>query len=228
MFNPRPTIRHIRITGSHTCTVIDDFLAEPHKLVEFAVAQQAQFAMDPDNYYPGPELGLGPDVARALDEFFALHVRRSLGARRTLHASARLAMATLRGPQLNGLQRLCHRDAVALPPGEGVAASVVYLFDDPRLGGTSFYVPKKPFDETAAFLQRVADGAPLPRPGYMSGSDEWFEQVSTVVAKFNRAIFYDGTLFHAAQIEDPALLTELPATGRLTMNGFFRVRRSAS
>jgi hypothetical protein len=145
-----------------------------------------------------------------------------------LHASARLAMATLDGAQLNGLQRLCHRDAMTLPPGEGVAASVAYLFDDEGLGGTSFYIPRKPLDETAAYLQRVAAGEPVPQSGYMTGSNEWFEQVCTVPARFNRAIFYDGTVFHAAQIDNPGLLTDLPANGRLTLNGFYRVRRNAS
>ncbi len=228
MFNPRPTIRHIPITGAHTCTVIDDFLTEPHRLVEFALQQQAQFAMDPDNYYPGLALGLGPDVARALDEFFMLHVRRSLGARRTLHATARLAMATLSGPELNGLQRLCHRDAITLPADQGVAASVGYLFDAPELGGTSFYVAKRSDAETADCLKRAQAGALMVEPGYMTGSNEWFEQVCTVPAKFNRAIFYDGTIFHAAQIEQPALLAADPRRARLTMNGFFHYRRNAA
>jgi Rps23 Pro-64 3,4-dihydroxylase Tpa1-like proline 4-hydroxylase len=64
-------------------------------------------------------------------------------------------------------------------------------------------------------------------PRYMTASNEWFEQVATVPAKFNRAIFYDGSVFHAAQIERPQLLTDDPATGRLTLNGFFRYRRNA-
>ena len=228
MFNPRPTIRYIPITGQHTCTVIDDFLAEPHKLVQFAIAQRSRFAVDPDNYYPGPELDMGSDVARALDEFFMQHVRRALGARRILHTMTRLALATLTGAELHPLQRLCHRDAITLPPDEGVAASVAYLFDAPELGGTSFYVPKKSEAETAQCLQRAADGALAVAPAYLSQSNEWFEQACTVPAKFNRAIFYDGTVFHAAQIERSALLTPDPQHGRLTMNGFFRYRRTAA
>lgn len=228
MFNPRPTIRYIPITGSHTCVVIDDFLAEPHALVDFAVAQRARFAKDPDNYYPGPELELGPDAARALDEFFMQHVRRALGARRTLHAMARLAMATLPGDELNGLQRLCHRDAITLPADEGVAASVAYLFDAPELGGTSFYIPRQSAAETAACLRRAADGTLTVEPAYLNKSNAWFEQVGTIPARFNRAIFYDGTIFHAAQIEKPEFLSPDPRHGRLTMNGFFRYRRNAA
>ena len=58
MFNPRPVIRYLPIAGGGTCAVVDDFLAEPRGLVEHAVAQRVQFAIDPNNYYPGPELGL--------------------------------------------------------------------------------------------------------------------------------------------------------------------------
>jgi hypothetical protein len=228
MFNPRPTIRYVPIGGNHACAVIDDFLAEPHKLVAYAAEQRDRFAIDPDNFYPGPELGLGPEFAAALAQFFSLHIRQSLGARRVLHASARLAMATLPGSQLSGLQRLCHRDAMTLPAGEGVAASVAYLFDREELGGTSFYAPRKSLEETAGYLQRVAAGEPVPRPGYMNSSDNWFEQTCTVPARFNRAIFYDGTVFHAAQIDNPDLLASDFACARLTMNGFFRVRKSAA
>ncbi len=227
MFNPRPVIRYLPIAEGRTCAVVDDFLLEPHKLVEHAVAQRGQFAMDAGNYYPGPELGLDKAFAFALDEFFMQHVRRSLGARRTVSVSSRLSMATLPVEVLRPLQRLCHRDADGLAAGEGAAASVTYLFDDARLGGTSFYVPKRSLEETAQLLRAARDGKVEPGASYMNASNQWFEQVCTVPAKFNRAIFYDGTVFHAAQITEPQLLDADPARGRLTMNGFFRYRKSA-
>lgn len=227
MFNPRPTIGYLAIDGRHTCAVVDDFLLEPRKLVAHAVAQREQFAIDADNYYPGPELGLGREFAFALDEFFMRHVRRSLGARRTVSVSGRLSMATLSVEQLRPLQRLCHRDAAALPAGEAVAASVAYLFDEPRLGGTSFYVPKQSPEETARVLRDAGDGSLSVAAAYLHRSNEWFEQVCTVPAAFNRAIFYDGSVFHAAQIDEPGMLSADPERGRLTMNGFFRYRKSA-
>lgn len=227
MFNPRPTIGYLAIDGRHTCAVVDDFLLEPRKLVAHAVAQRKQFATDADNYYPGPELGLGREFAFALDEFFMQHARRSLGARRTVSVSGRLSMATLGVEQLRPLQRLCHRDAASLPAGEGVAASVAYLFDEPRLGGTSFYVPKQSLEETARMLRDARDGTLEVAASYLHKSNAWFEQVCTVPAAFNRAIFYDGSVFHAAQIDEPRMLSADPACGRLTMNGFFRYRKSA-
>ncbi|HEY0061004.1 MAG TPA: DUF6445 family protein [Telluria sp.] len=228
MFNPRPTIGYVPISPGHACAVVDDFLLDPHNLIEWAAAQRHRFAIDPDNYYPGPELGLGPAFAAALESFFMLHVRRALGARRILHTSARLAMATSPVAQLSPLQRLCHRDAVTLPASEGVAASVAYLFDAPDLGGTSFYAPTRSEPETADYLQRAADGGEPVQAAYLSQSNPWFEQLCTVPAKFNRAIFYDGTLFHAANITRADLLTDTPKTGRLTINGFFRYRKNAA
>ena len=172
MFNPRPAIRYIPIVDGRTCAVIDDFLLEPRKLVAYAIARREQFAMDADNFYPGPELALNQAFAFALDEFFMQHVRRSLGARRTVSVSSRLSMATMHVDRLLPLQRLCHRDADAFPPGEGVAASVAYLFDDARLGGTSFYMPKKSLAQTAQLLRDARDGLVELAPSYMTASDE--------------------------------------------------------
>ena len=77
-------------------------------------------------------------------------------------------------------------------------------------------------------LREAASGALSPPAAYLTASNDCFEQVASVPAAFNRAIFYDGEIFHAAQIEAPHLLTDDPMTGRLTMNGFFRYRRVAT
>jgi hypothetical protein len=68
-------------------------------------------------------------------------------------------------------------------------------------------------------------GAP---PGYLGASNAYFEQVCSIPAAFNRAIFYDGAIFHSAQIDAPARLDHDPATGRLTLNGFFLLRKAAA
>jgi hypothetical protein len=49
-----------------------------------------------------------------------------------------------------------------------------------------------------------------------------------VPAAFNRAVFYDGGHFHSSHITQPEKLGADPAHGRLTLNGFFICRRSAS
>jgi hypothetical protein len=230
VFNPRPTVRYVPIAGHAPCVVVDDFLLDPRALVAQAIAAQADFAVDPANYYPGPELDLGRETALRLDEFFIQHVRRALGAQRTISVAARLALATLPAADLHPLQRLCHRDCTGLAPGVGAAAAVVYLFEDARLGGTSFYRPTQGLEHTARVLREAHAGiaSDAHAPGYLTASNADFEQLCTVPAQFNRAIFYDGEIFHAAQIDNPALLDADPARGRLTMNGFFRFRKRSA
>nr|WP_229477172.1 DUF6445 family protein [Massilia rubra] len=230
VFNPRPTVRYVAIAGHAPCVVVDDFLLDPRALVAQAAAAQARFAVDPANYYPGPELDLGRETALRLDEFFIQHIRRALGAQRTISVVARLALATLSPPELHPLQRLCHRDCTDLAPGTGAAAAVVYLFDDARMGGTSFYRPTQGSEHTVRVLRAAHAGiaSDAHAGGYLSASNADFEQLCTIPAQFNRAIFYDGEIFHAAQIEDAALLHPDPARGRLTMNGFFRLRKRSA
>ena len=233
MFNPRPTIRLLPITVGETCVVVDDFLLDPQAMVDLAVRERARFS-DASTFYPGPELPL-PELAGALEEFFSLHVRRHLGARRTLGANCRLSIATRAPEELKPLQRICHCDVGALPAGEGASAMVAFLFTDERLGGTSFYVPRGPREEANAVVAEAARmdnrtftqliGTP---PGYMTGSNRFFEQVLVAAPKWNRALFYNADVFHSGQIAAPHLLDADPARGRLTMNGFFRTRRAAA
>jgi len=84
MFDLHPKIEAIPIDGTHACLVIDDALLEPEKLVVFAKLHRARFAMAPHNAYPGLELRMPDEFSARLDDFFRLHVRARLGARRTL------------------------------------------------------------------------------------------------------------------------------------------------
>ena len=74
----------------------------------------------------------------------------------------------------------------------------------------------------------VADSQNLPahafgqryglQPGYMAGSNAYFERTAQVAAAWNRLIVYDGSLFHSADV-DPARLSADPVQGRLTLKG---------
>ena len=74
-----------------------------------------------------------------------------------------------------------------------------------------------------AFTQEIA--AP---PAYLAASNTHFEQSAVVPAAFNRAVFYDGGQFHSSHITQPDLLSDDPARGRLTLNGFFICKRNAA
>lgn len=138
MFKPDPKIDIVEVDAAHHCYVIDDALAEPERWVEYAGLHRAAFRVEGFNAYPGPELRMPDGVSQRLDEFFMLHIRQRLGARRTTRMYSRLAMVTTPPEKLEPRQWICHRDRMGVPPEQCVAASVLYLFKDAALGGTSF------------------------------------------------------------------------------------------
>lgn len=239
MFNPDATIVQVAIPGHHPCVVVDNFLLEPDKMVALAAARRTAFANEGGNYFPGPEIAMPDGFSALLGEYFTLHVRRLLQGRRTLEVTSRLSMVTRPPALLLPVQRICHRDTMVArrrvdPVSEGIGASVLYLFRDSALGGTSFYTPKK---EPGAIADLIAqamteqgeafDTIIQAPPAYLGASNDYFEQVCSIPAAFNRAIFYDGGIFHSAQIDAPACLSQDPEHGRLTLNGFFLFRKNA-
>lgn len=233
MFNPRPEIRALPIGDGQHCYVIDDALRDPEALVELAVRERHRFAQAPFNAYPGLELRMPDAFSAQLDDFFRLHVRARFGARRVRRMYSRLSLVTLAPSQLSPPQWQCHRDRLQRVPDECVAASVLYLFHDPALGGTSFYRPRLSERETEQLMYDavVLDAPRFARerglaPGYMVDGNAYFERVLTVEAAWNRLIFYDGAVFHSGHITAPERMRDDPRTGRLTLNGFFTCTRA--
>jgi hypothetical protein len=232
MFNPEALIRQAEIGDGRYCIVVDNFLLDPHQMVAHAVARRAAFAAAPVNCYPGMEQPLPPEFDAQLDAFFMRRLRPAFGAQQTLGMATRMSMVTLKPEELMPQQRICHRDARECPPGEGAVASVLYLFDDERLGGTSFYRPLRHPEEIDFLLHqaRVMENAAFSKvigaePAYYNGDGRYFEKICTAPAAWNRAIFYDATTFHSGQIDAPQLLDADPARGRLTINAFIRYRK---
>jgi Family of unknown function (DUF6445) len=235
VFNPQPRIERVDVGGGFHAWVVDDALQDPHALRQRAITERQRFEAAPYNAYPGLEWRLGEEVSSPLADFFLLHLRGPLGGRRTQGHYSRLSLATLQPQELSPLQRLCHRDRFGATPEQMVAACTLYLFEDPALGGTSFFMPRRPLAaihadirrwhtmDAAAFTQEI--GSP---PGYLTESNDHFERTGLVPAAFNRAVFYDGTQFHSSHITRPELLSADPARGRLTLNGFFICRRAAA
>jgi hypothetical protein len=235
MFNPHPTVTTLPISATQVCVVIDDVLLDPQALVDMAVKHRQAFELASGNAYPGLELPMSDAVSARIADFFALHARRALGGRRTVRVHSRLSMVTLPPDELRPLQRVPHRDRLAVDAGQFVAASVLYLFHRAELGGTSFYAPRQPLPETEQlmtawnglskdeFTRRLAS-----EPAYVTGSNAYFEKVLTVPARWNRMIAYDGGQFHCSHLEQPALLSDDPACGRLTLNPFFICTRQAA
>jgi hypothetical protein len=232
-FNPKPTVNVLPLGAGQHCVVIDDALAHPQGLLAWACTQH----YTPPSYpYPGLVCEVPRTLADGVADHFAQHVRKHLGARRTLDLSVRLSMVTTPPADLKPVQWLCHRDRYEVERPEILyAASVLYLFRDPSLGGTRFYAPRQSMAKTESL---VADSQRLSvqdfssryglQPGYMAASNDYFDIVTQVPAAWNRLIFYDGSLFHSAAVGDAGRMSPDPAAGRLTLNSFITCRRAAA
>jgi hypothetical protein len=234
LLNPQPRISVVPIFDGHQCVIIDDFMLEPEALVGYAANNHAHFRDVAGNYYPGPELPLAGTFAARVQDAFLQHVRTPLKARRILDMKSRLSLVTRRPEDLLPGQRLPHRDFTGLPAGVGVGAMVLYLFQDERFGGTSFFRPKVREQEITALLddlrrreQAGETSAPDVPPTFAIASSRYFEKVLTVEPRYNRAIFYNGEIFHSGHIHMPELMVNDPRRGRLTVNAFFQLRMAA-
>jgi Family of unknown function (DUF6445) len=233
-FSPEPRIEHVRFSKVISCIIVDDALMNPEQVVEFAAERRQEFRNVDFNAYPGIYL-LTPLFEAGLVQFFNRHIRRVFDSRRVVQMHCRLSMVTLEPRALRPYQRMCHRDMAALDTRHSIQASILYLFKDPGLGGTSFYEPARPANEMADLF---TDASTLPvdvfdrkypaQSGYMCGSSHYFDCVGSVPAQWNRIIFYDGFVLHSGDILAPERLSPDPCAGRLTLNAFFSSRRHVS
>ncbi len=214
---------------------MDDVLCDPQGFATWAAESRALMRPVDFNAYPGTYLLVPESVSESLQEFFIRHIRGLFDARRLLHMHCRLAMVTMPPGTLRPSQWFCHADSFGLAPAQSIQASVLYLFRDEALGGTSFYEPTRP---RVVIQQLFADSNTLRpevflsrygiQPGYMHASNDYFRLIGTVPARWNRMVFYDGGMLHSGHITAPEKLTDDPATGRLTFNGFFTCRRRST
>lgn len=233
MFNPHATTHVVGLDERHFCLVVDDALLEPERLVQFAAARRKAFRPVDYSVYPGVYLMPPADVVTGLNELFRQQVRRRFDARRCVAWHIRFSIVTLPPEDLLPRQWLCHVDDLGLDPRLSMQASVLYLFKDEDLGGTSFYAPIRSDAEIAALYRdaKSLSGEAFTqqygiRAGYMHESNDYFARIGRISAKWNRLIFYDGTVHHSGDITAPDRLSEDPLAGRLTLNGFFTCRRN--
>lgn len=232
-FSPAPAIRHLPLPDDRICLVVDGLLSDPLSLVAQACAGVSRFQASA-HAYPGHELRLDHAFTQALVDHFLRHLAAPLGVDQVLAAAVRLSLVTRPETSLDPRQWFCHRDHGGLAAGECLVASVLYLFEDEALGGTSFYRPRRTMAEVEALvrdslaLRREAFRSRYPEiaAGYLVDGNAWFERVAWSPARFNRALFYDGSVFHSGDIRQPARMLLDPRRGRLTLNAFLRCRRA--
>lgn len=223
-----PDIRSVTI-GEHQAIIMDDFLVDPHQMLE--VATRSTFTPYPHfeskKGYPGIRAEapidytynvadlLVPLIQTNFDVPVDLPMRKSICA---------FSLTTQPASELGPLQRTPHFDA-SIP---NHFAILLYLCDE-RHGGTGFY------RHNATGLQQItADvresyldtyyaelNAKHPAPRYFDRSDAQFTLLGMIPAKFNRMVVYRGSLLHSACINPEISLSTDPRRGRLTVNSFY-------
>ena len=229
--NPDLEIQASRITDKHTCVVIDDFLNNPHDAVDYAIGHAEEF-ITLERAYPGLVLPMDNGLTSNINHFIQREMSRMFPfCRGGINFHTQFSLATLQPEEFTWIQRLCHSDP-RLEPGRVNFAALLYLFDDPEMGGTGFYRWKDPeFWQEMTALQRADPDAGLDLlkdkfqmfrdPAcYMTESNEVADLLDTVPARFNRFVFYSGDIPHSACISDPGMLSGNPAEGRLTLKSF--------
>jgi hypothetical protein len=229
--NPDPKVQAITLNNGQVVFVIDDFVANPDQIVGLVEAATPQFKPQPGHPYPGPQLPLPEALSAQLDAYVRQHCEGLLGAGQPAGAYARFSRVTQDPATLDPRQRICHRDDSGLEPGHAIGALVHYLFRHERLGGTVFFRPLMSEAETRQFRHdaNTLDGAAFEArygiaPGYMTQSNRYFEVIGRVPARWNRAVIYDGGIFHSGDIQWSSTAGYGTGMGRLTLNGFFKAR----
>lgn len=232
--NTDASIRREAISEDHDCVIVDDFLQDPHEIVEFAAHHAGEFSI-PESYYPGLLFDVNDDAMTDIYRFIRSKMTKHFPfLRGGMNLWTNLSMVTLQPDELSHRQRLCHTDPDTSPNRVNYAA-LVYLFENEGLGGTGFYrwkdfellqkanaIELVDSEKALAFLQE--NFATYREPArYMTGSNEIAELLCTIPARFNRLIFYSGDVPHSGAIAAPELLTSDFRKGRLTLNIFASV-----
>lgn len=229
--NSNLEIQASRINETQVCVVIDDFLSNPAQAVEYARAHKNQFIM-PERAYPGFVLPVDDVIMTDIYRFIQREISRLFPVcRGGMEFHTQFSLATLQPSAFTWIQRLCHTDP-QLSAGRANYAGLLYLFENPEMGGTGFYRWKEPeFWQEMTAAQRNDPDAGLELlcekyrmfrdpPCYMTESNEAADLLDMVPARFNRFVFYSGDVPHSAYISDPGLLSPDPEKGRLTLNCF--------
>lgn len=207
--------------------IIDNFIEEADSLVAYC---QANCHFDNnDRFYPGQRMAAPARYTQALllnlagvfEAVFQLPPHELAGAK-TLYS-----LVTTPPEALLPQQCLPHVDSVQA----GDLACVHYLCSADK-GGTSLYRHRQTGLEVigeeaiANYNQTLIDQGVLALPkAYMNGSNDYFEQIASVDAQFNRLVVYPSNILHSGNIAADFKFDPNPLTGRLTLNSFIYSKR---
>ncbi len=222
----RHAVLHVGSEGSPVL-VIDDFLSDPHVLIDFAAAH-SEFRGDVDPFYPGVRATIPQIYSFAIRAFLGRWISEafSLGGSEVVRERSHFSLVTTRPEQLVPLQRVPHFDNT----DDRQLAVLHYLSPEPQ-GGTSFYRHRAtgleailPARLAAHTESRDRELRQPPGARYIDGDTADYVRIASVDGKFNRLIVYRGLCLHSADIAAACGFSNDPRRGRLTANTFLVFR----
>lgn len=223
-----PDIQSVKI-GEHHVVLIDDFLENPQAL--FAAAVRSQFSpypsLDQKKGYPGLRAPIPAEYSENLTQLLEPLIKVNFRVPEHLEirkSECAFSLTNVQAEDLGLLQRTPHFDA-STPFHMAV---LLYLCDETH-GGTGFYrhnstglqqiTPETRDIYLDSYYEEI--NARRPKARYFDRSDENFEFLGMIPARFNRLVVYPGSLLHSACINPARSISSDPRTGRLTANTFY-------
>lgn len=226
MFSLHPNFSYqIEIVGEEKqpVLIVDNFLAQAELLVDFCCVNSSFTAADA--FYPGLRMHAPQEYLIAISDYLRPIIVNTFGDEGAIsRLFSSYSLITTPPGKLKPEQAVPHFDSDQMTD----LASVYYLCDS-HFGGTSLYRHRETgfeFVDTGrrqmymdTLLKSLHKG--LIKREYMNGSNQLFEQIYSVPARFNRFIMYRCTSLHAGNISKDFQFIADPRSGRLTLNTFF-------
>lgn len=215
--------------GEHQVLIIDDFLLHPQQLRAIAIESHYNEYPNYHNHkgYPGIRSQAPADYSSTITALLEPVIRANfdvaneLALRKSICA---FSLTTMPASELSAIQRTPHFDAST----SNHFAVLLYLCDDNH-GGTGFYrhrasgLQQITTNDRERYLDLYYEEVNRKQPAqrYFDDSNEYFEFLGMIPAKFNRLVIYRGSLLHTACIHPQKSITTDPRSGRLTVNTFY-------
>ena len=226
----KPELRRVGFSQSPV-VVIDEFSGEADVAASFADALAPFPPIRPDSYYPGVRRIIDHSDEEAngyverLCERAAQFIAGAFDVDGFDLLEASYSMVTAQPSELRPAQRAPHFDST-----DQKYYALLHYLRVPFGTGTAFYkqrstgIERVTEDNIARFVTTAEkEAALLPtNSGYISGSDQFFEQIGSVEAVVDRLVIYQGSLLHSGIIPKDMNFSADPRDGRLTANIFVR------
>jgi hypothetical protein len=210
--------------------VVDDFTGDPESIGRLADAL-APYPKVESGYYPGVRRLIGEAdgdawayVQRTCRDA-AQFIAGAFDVERFELLEASFSIVSAKPAELALRQRAPHFDST-----DPNYLAILHYLRVPQNSGTAFYRQRTTGIEQLTELNastfvpvaQVEAGKLAHNSGYVSGSDESYEQIGAVEAVADRLLIYQGSLLHSGIIPADMTFSADPRRGRLTANLFVR------